>query len=105
MADNTNQQTFPNSISQEELASRIAEEYDLPREEALKAQSVSTAIAGITDLYIRCWFIQQKRFADLMDYAQTRDSRFVKEANLQVGTMSHNSPAIVDLLLNAGEIA
>src|SRR5260221_3749428 len=43
--------------------------------------------------------------SDLMDYAQTRDSRYLKEANLQVGVMRHNSAAIIDLLLNAGTIA
>src|SRR5258708_20350024 len=40
-----------------------------------------------------------------MDYGQTRDSRYLKEANLQVGMISRNSPAIIDLLLNAGTIA
>ena len=74
-------------------------------EEPLTSHSLSTIIAVITDLYTRCWLIQQKRFADLMDYTQSRDPRFVREANLQVGAMSHNSPAIVDLLLNAGAIA
>jgi hypothetical protein len=73
-------------------------------EEPLTAQNLSAIITAITDLHARCWFIQQKRLSDLMDYAQTRDPRFVKEANLRVGAMSHNSPAIIDLLVNAGTI-
>ncbi len=50
MADNTNQQTFPNSISQEELASRIAEEYDLPREEALKVLDGIAKLRGLPQI-------------------------------------------------------
>ncbi len=73
-------------------------------QEPLTAHNLSAIIAAITDLYTRCWLIQQKRFSDLMDYSQTREPRFVREANLQVGIMSHNSPTIVDLLLNAGGI-
>src|SRR5207248_2811889 len=69
-------------------------------EEPLTAQNLSIAIAAITDLYTRCLLFLEERFTDLMDYAQTRDPRFVKEANLQVGAMTHNSPAIIDLLLN-----
>ena len=53
MADNTNQQTFPNSISQEELASRIAEEYDLPREEALKVLDGIAKLSGSRTVYLK----------------------------------------------------
>jgi len=73
-------------------------------EDPLTAQNLSAIITAITDLHARCWFIQQKRLSDLMDYAQTRDPRFVKEANLRVGAMSHNSPVVIDLLVNAGTI-
>jgi|GEM_PF-3062234 len=74
-------------------------------EEPLTAQNLSTILAAITDLHARCWFIQQKRLTDLMDYAQTRDPRFLKEASLQIGILSHNSPAIIDFIVNAGSIA
>lgn len=74
-------------------------------EESLTAQNLSTIIAAITDLHTRCWLIEQKRFTDLMDYAQTRDPRFVKEANLLVGIMTHNSPALIDFIMSPVGIA
>jgi len=74
-------------------------------EEPLTAQNLSTILAAITDLHARCWFIQQKRLTDLMDYVQTRDPRFLKEASLQIGILSHNSPVIIDFIVNAGSIA
>src|SRR5712691_7131085 len=70
-------------------------------EKPLTAQNLSAIIAAITDLHARCWLIQQKQFTDLMDYAQTRDPRFLKEANLQVGVMIHNSPALIDFLISS----
>jgi hypothetical protein len=73
-------------------------------EEPLTAQTLSTIIAAITDLHTRCWFIQQNRLSDLMDYAQTRDPRYLKEANLQIGILAHNSPAIIDVIVNAGSV-
>src|SRR5260221_372514 len=63
-------------------------------EEPLTAQNLSAVIAAITDLHARCWFIQQNRLTDLMDYAQTRDPRYLKEANLQIGILTHSSPAL-----------
>jgi hypothetical protein len=70
-------------------------------EEPLTAQNLSAIITAITDLHARCWFIQQKRFTELMDYAQSRDPRFLKEANLRVGIMTHNSPALIDFLISS----
>lgn len=70
-------------------------------EEPLTAQNLLAIIAAITDLHTRCWVVQQKQFADLMDYSQTRDPRFLKKANLRIGMMTHNSPAIIDFLINS----
>src|SRR5258708_30430145 len=70
-------------------------------EEPLTAQTLSTTISAITDLHARCFFIQQNRLADLMDYAQSRDPRYLKEVNLRIGILSHNSPAIIDFLISS----
>jgi hypothetical protein len=93
---------------------RPMNELDTPRDtsilriqitsEPLTARDLSIVIPAITNLYTRCWLIQQNRFADLIDYVQTRDSRFSKEADLQVGLIAHNSPATIDFIVNAGKI-
>jgi len=74
-------------------------------EEPLTAQNLATIIVATTDLHARCWLIQQNRVADLMDYVQARDPRFLKEANLKVGIMTHNSPALIDFIMGPAGIA
>src|SRR2546428_13926856 len=74
-------------------------------EEPLTAQNFTTIITAITKLYTKVWLIQQGRFSDLINYAQTRDIRFTKEANLTIGKLAHDSPALVELLLNPPTLA
>ena len=74
-------------------------------EEPLTAQNFSTIISVLTELYTKAWLIQQGRFPDLINYAQTHDRRFTKEANLVIGKLAHDSPALIELLLNPATLA
>jgi hypothetical protein len=74
-------------------------------EEPLTAQNLITIVSAFTELHTKCWLIQQNRFADLMDYAQTRDMRFSKEAGLSIAQMAHNSPALIDFVVSSASIA
>jgi Pentapeptide repeats (8 copies) len=74
-------------------------------EEPLTAKNFSTIISTLTELYTKALLIQQGRFSDLVNYAQTHDIRFAKEANLTIGKLSHDSPALIELLLNPTTLA
>lgn len=62
------------------------------QEEPLEAGSVARLFTSITRLYTKCWLIEQGQYEDLIEYTQTYEERFEKEAGLQVGKLSHNSP-------------
>lgn len=64
-------------------------------EEPLTADNLSAILSTFTDLYTKCWLIQQVRFADLMDYTQTHQPRYAQEANLRVTRLSYSSPALI----------
>ena len=74
-------------------------------EEPLTAQNFTTIISTLTELHTKAWLIQQGRFSDLINYAQTHDIRFTKEANLTIGKLAHNSPTLVELILNPTTLA
>ena len=62
-------------------------------EEPLTAQNFTTIISAITELHTKCWLIVKDRFADLIEYTQTHNIRFVEEAGLVIAKLTHNSPA------------
>src|SRR5205085_1553603 len=54
--------------------------------------------------HTKFWLIQQGRFTELIEYAQTHNPRFVREANLLIGKMAHNSPGWIDFITVHGTI-
>ncbi len=74
-------------------------------EEPLIAHNFTTTISTLTELHTKAWLIQQDRFPDLINYAQTHDIRFTKEANLTIGKLAHNPPTLVELILNPTMLA
>jgi hypothetical protein len=74
-------------------------------EEPLTALNLATIISSLTELYTKCWLIQQDRFGDLAEYIQTYDPRFIEEANLVINKLTKQSPALIDLLIGPASIA
>jgi hypothetical protein len=74
-------------------------------EEPLTAQNFTTIISALNELHTKAWLIQQGRFPELINYAQTHDIRFTKEANLTIGKLAHNSPTLAELILNPTTLA
>ncbi len=70
-------------------------------EEPLTAQNFATIISALTELHTKCWLIAKGRFADLIEYTQTRNFHFAEEAHLVITKMTHNSPADIKLNINA----
>ncbi len=65
-------------------------------EEPLTAQNLITIISALTELYTKCWLIGQGRFADLIEYTQTRNARFAQKAHLVIARVAYNSPFNMD---------
>ena len=65
-------------------------------EEPLTAQNLSTIISALTELSTKYWLIAKERFADLIEYTQTRNGRFAEEAQVVVTRITHNSPMNMD---------
>lgn len=74
-------------------------------EEPLTARNLATIISALTKLYTKCWLIQQGRFDDLVEYAQTYNLQFDEEAHLGIAKISYNSPALIDFLISSASIA
>jgi hypothetical protein len=95
---NQKQQKEPEQISTamniQDLRIRITE---MP----LTPQNLTTIVTALTELYTKCWLIVRRRFADLIEYAQTRDRRFVDEASLVISKVMQNSPLNIDLKMDA----
>jgi len=70
-------------------------------EEPLTAQNFSLIISTLTELHTKCWLIAERRLADLIEFTQTRNLRFVEEAGLIITKLSHNSPADIGLTQGA----
>ena len=74
-------------------------------EEPLTAQNLTLILSALTELYTKCWLIQQDRLADLIEYAETHDPRFTQEAGLLIHKLTHNSPAEIKFDIGIREIA
>jgi hypothetical protein len=74
-------------------------------EEPLTAHNFTTTISALTELHTKAWLIQQGRFPDLINYTQTHDIRFTKEADLTIGKLAHNSLTLLELILNPTTLA
>jgi len=70
-------------------------------QEPLTAHNLTLILSSLTNLHTKCWLIAKRRFADLIEYTQTHDSRYTEEANLVIGRITHNSPADIKLNVNA----
>jgi Pentapeptide repeats (8 copies) len=62
-------------------------------QEPLTAHNLAIIISTLTQLHPQCWLIATGRFADLVEYAQTRNPRFDEEANPTIAQLIHYSPA------------
>jgi uncharacterized protein YjbI with pentapeptide repeats len=67
-------------------------------EEPLILQNLTTAFSALTELSTKCWLIATGRFAELVEYMQTRLLRSPKEAQFIVTRVRYNSP--FDLSVN-----
>ncbi len=65
-------------------------------EKPLTAQNLTTIISALTELSTKYWLIAKGRFADLIEYTQTHNSRFAEEANVVVAKVTYNSPFNMD---------
>jgi len=74
-------------------------------EEPLTAYNLTMILSALTELYTKCWLVQQNRLADLIEYTQTHDPRFTREAGLLIHKLTHNSPAEIKLDVGIREIA
>ncbi|GHO76472.1 hypothetical protein KSD_42430 [Ktedonobacter sp. SOSP1-85] len=76
-------------------------------EDPLTPTTLISLLSAMTDLVTKCWLIGQGRFADLMEYTQTRDRRFVEETQLAFTRITYNSPfeAIFKVDLSAPSVA
>jgi len=63
------------------------------------SQDFAATISGVTELYTKCLLIDQGRFSDLIKYAETKDSRFIEEAHLTIGKITHNSPILIEIIV------
>jgi len=70
------------------------------KEKPLTAQNFTALMSALTELHAKCWLIKQERFADLIEYAEINNARFLEEANLIIVKLKHNSP--VEIKLDAG---
>ncbi|HVB22731.1 MAG TPA: pentapeptide repeat-containing protein [Ktedonobacteraceae bacterium] len=60
-------------------------------EEPLTSHNLITIFSAITDISTKCWLIAHRRFADLIEYTQTHDVRFVEETKLSITRMTYSS--------------
>ena len=76
-------------------------------EEPLTPYNLASTISAITELSTKCWLIVNKRFADLVEYTQTHDVRFVEETPLIITKITYNSPfdASFKIDLSASDLA
>jgi hypothetical protein len=76
-------------------------------EPELTAQNLTTIISALTELSTKYWLIAKGRFADLIEYTQTRNGRFAEEAGMVITRVTYNSPLNMDLKvdLSASSVA
>lgn len=58
----------------------------------LTPQTLALAFSALTELTTKLWLIARHRFADLIEYTQTRDVRFANEAGSTIMYVTYNSP-------------
>jgi hypothetical protein len=61
-------------------------------EEPLTPQTLVITFTALTELATKLWLIGKHRFADLIEYTQTRDVRFANEAGATIVRVAYNSP-------------
>lgn len=66
-------------------------------ETPLTAHNLTTIVSSLTELSTKYWLIAKGRFADLIEYTQTRNSYFAEQANLVITGITYNSPVTMDL--------
>ncbi len=74
-------------------------------EEPLTAQNVAAIISALTEFTTKCWLIAHGRFSDLIEYSQTNNRRFDKEANLIIIQVTYNSPFEIKLSISPEAVA
>lgn len=62
-------------------------------QEPLTVHNLAATTSALTQLHAQCWLIATSRFADLVEYTQTRNPSFDEEANLTIAQLTHHSPA------------
>ncbi|MDQ2946549.1 MAG: pentapeptide repeat-containing protein [Acidobacteriota bacterium] len=77
------------------------------RGEPLTPPTLLAVFTVVSEIATKCWLIAQERFADLIQYAQTHDVRFVEETKLQFTRITYNSPfdASFKIDLSASNVA
>lgn len=65
-------------------------------ETPLTAHNLGTIVSTLAELSTKCWLIRQGRFAELMEYTQTHDSRFAEEVPVVITKVTFNSPMNMD---------
>jgi transcriptional regulator with XRE-family HTH domain len=90
---------FPTKDSQEKIDQTIRIRIN---EEPLTAYNINIIISAFIELHTKFWLIQQQRFTDVIGYTQSHNPRFVKEANLLIGKMAHNSPGWLEFMTTHG---
>ena len=61
-------------------------------EEPLTPYNLATILMALTELYTKYWLAAKGRYADLVEFSQTRDVRFTKEAGTAIAWATYNSP-------------
>ncbi len=61
-------------------------------EEPLTPYNLAIALTALTELTTKFWLIAKRRFDDLIEYTQTHDARFAKEAGATIAYATYNSP-------------
>jgi uncharacterized protein YjbI with pentapeptide repeats len=76
-------------------------------EEPLTPPALTSILSAFTNLCTKCWLIAHGRFADLIEYTQTHDTRFVEETQLAFTRITYNSPfdASLKIDLSASNVA
>jgi hypothetical protein len=65
-------------------------------EEPVTPQNLVLIFTALTELTTKFWLITKHRFADLIEYTQTHDSRFAYEAGTVITRITYNSPINID---------
>ena len=61
-------------------------------EEPLIPHNIASILTAISELYTKYWLVANIRYADLIEYMQTHDPRFAKEAGATIAWATYNSP-------------